>query len=106
VPALPGIGGDEPVVCEFSRDGAPVRFLGYVVEAGGIRFYHSGNMNETEAAWLCAEVGPSYVIPMHYECIDGNTGSPGHFAAQIHESAAPATVLIPPRATPLTLALP
>ena len=28
VPALHGIGGDEPVVYEFARDGGPVRFLG------------------------------------------------------------------------------
>jgi L-ascorbate 6-phosphate lactonase len=144
VPALHGIGGDKPVVYEFSPDGVPVRFLGYMLDVGGIRFYHSGdclvypelpgtlaafapdvlmvpingrdhmresrgivgNMNETEAAWLCTEVRPSYVIPMHYECIDGNTGNPGHFATLIRESAAPTTVLIPPRAHPFTLALP
>ena len=143
VPALHGIGGDEPVVYEFSH-GGPVRFLGYVLDVGGIRFYHSGdcllypelpgtlaalapdvlmlpvngrdhmreargivgNMNETEAAWLCAEVGPSYVIPMHYDAIAGNTGDPGRFAALVRESAAPATVLIPPRARPFTVALP
>jgi L-ascorbate 6-phosphate lactonase len=144
VPALHGIGGDEPVVYEFSRDGDPVRFLGYLVEVGGIRFYHSGdclvypelpgtlsalapdvllvpingrdhmresggivgNMNETEAAWLCAQVAPSYVIPMHYECIARNTGNPGHFTTLIHESGTPTTVLVPPRAHPITLALP
>ena len=144
VPALHGIGGDEPVVYEFSRDGDPVRFLGYVVEVGGIRFYHSGdcliypelpgalsalapdvllvpingrdhmresggivgNMNETEAAWLCAQVAPSYVIPMHYECIARNTGNPGHFTTLIHESGIPTTVLVPPRARPIILALP
>ena len=144
VPALHGIGGDEPVVYEFASDSGPVRFLGYVLEIGGIRFYHSGdclvypelpgtlsalapdvlmipingrdhmreargivgNMNETEAAWLCAQVGPSYVIPMHYECIAGNTGNPGHFTTLIRDSETPATVLAPPRATPLTLALP
>ena len=43
VPALHGIGGDEPVVYEFAPDGGPVRFLGYVLEIGGIRFYHSGD---------------------------------------------------------------
>ena len=129
---------------EFAPDSGPVRFLGYVLEIGGIRFYHSGdclvypelpatlsalapdvlmipingrdhmreargivgNMNETEAAWLCAQVGPSYVIPMHYECIAGNTGNPGHFTTLIRDSETPATVLVPPRATPLTLALP
>src|SRR6266700_698615 len=43
VPALHGIGGDEPVVYEFARDGGPVRFLGYVLEIGGVRVYHSGD---------------------------------------------------------------
>ena len=65
-----------------------------------------GNMNETEAAWLCAQVGPSYVIPMHYECIAGNTGSPGHFTALIRDSEASAAVLAPSRAAPVTLTLP
>lgn len=144
VRALHGIGGDEPVVYEFAPGGGPVRFLGYVLEIGGIRFYHSGdclvypelpgtlsaldpdvlmipingrdhmreargivgNMNETEAAWLCAQVGPSYVIPMHYECIAGNTGSSGYFTTLIRDSETPATVLAPARATPFTVALP
>jgi L-ascorbate metabolism protein UlaG (beta-lactamase superfamily) len=144
VPAKHGIGGDEPVVYEFAPGGGPVRFLGYVLEIGGIRFYHSGdclvypalpgtlsalapdvlmlpingrdhmreargivgNMNETEAAWLCAQVAPSYVIPMHYEAIAGNTGDPGHFTTLIRDSDTPATVLVPPRATPFTVALP
>src|ERR1700691_191876 len=35
-PALQGLGGDEPVVYEFSD---PIRFLGYVMEIGGIRFF-------------------------------------------------------------------
>ena len=144
VPAMHGIGGDQPVVYEFAPAGAPVRFLGYVVEIGGIRFYHAGdglvypelptalaalapdvlmlpingrdhmresagivgNMNETEAAWLCAQVHPSYVIPMHYDAIKGNTGDPGHFTTLVRESGAPTAVLVPPRAVPLTLALP
>ena len=144
VPALHGIGGDEPVAYHFSPDGGTPRFLGYVIEIGGIRFYHAGdclvypelpaalaelapdvlmlpingrdhmretagivgNMNETEAAWLCVQAAPSYVIPMHYDAIKGNTGDPGHFAALIRESPTHATVLIPPRAHPVTLALP
>ncbi len=144
LPALHGLGGDEPVSYEFSSGGGPVRFLGYVIDIGGIRFYHSGdglvypelpgtlsglapdvlmlpingrdhmresrgivgNMNETEAAWLCAEVGPAYVIPMHYDAIAGNTGDPGHFTRLVRESAAPATVLAPPRGIPHALSLP
>jgi nucleoside-diphosphate-sugar epimerase/L-ascorbate metabolism protein UlaG (beta-lactamase superfamily) len=144
VPALHGIGGDEPVVYEFSSGGGPVRFLGYAVEIGGIRFFHSGdglvypelpgtvsalapdvlmipingrdhmresrgivgNMNETEAAWLCSEVAPSYVIPMHYEAIAHNTGDPGHFTTLVHESGGETAVLVPPLAKSITLALP
>jgi L-ascorbate 6-phosphate lactonase len=144
VPALHGIGGDEPVVYEFSPNGGPVRFLGYVLDVGGVRFYHSGdglvypelpatlsalapdvllipingrdymresggmvgNMNETEATWLCAQVSPAFVIPMHYEAIASNTGDPGHFTTLVRESGAPTAVLVPPRAVPLTLALP
>ncbi len=144
LPALHGIGGDEPVVYEFAPGGGPVRFLGYVLEVGGVHFYHSGdcllypglparlaalapdvlmipvngrdhmresrgivgNMNETEAAWLCAQVHPAFAIPMHYDAIAGNTGDPGRFVTLVRESATPPTVQVPPRATPVTLALP
>jgi L-ascorbate 6-phosphate lactonase len=144
VPAMHGIGGDQPVAYEFGPDGGPVRFLGYLVEIGGIRFYHAGdglvypelaaalsalapdvlmlpingrdhmresagivgNMNETEAAWLTAQVGPTYVIPMHYEAIEGNTGDPGHFTTMVHQSGSAAAILIPTRAHPVTLTLP
>src|SRR5262249_39911406 len=75
----------------------PINGRDHMREARGI----VGNMNETEAAWLCAQVGPSYVIPMHYECITGNTGNPGHFTTLIREAETPATVLAPPPATPL-----
>jgi L-ascorbate 6-phosphate lactonase len=143
LPALHGIGGDQPVTYEFAPDGGPPRFLGYVVEIGGVRFYHAGdglvypelpaalsalapdvlmlpingrdhmresagivgNMNETEAAWLCAQVAPSYVIPMHYDAIKGNTGDPGHFTTMIHQADA-AAILIPTRTRPVTLTLP
>jgi L-ascorbate metabolism protein UlaG (beta-lactamase superfamily) len=144
VPALHGLGGDQPVVYEFAPDGGPARFLGYLAEIGGIRFFHSGdslvypelpvtlsalapdvlmipingrdhmreasgivgNMNETEAAWLCAEVGPAYVIPMHYEAIARNTGDPGQFTTLVHESGGTTAVIVPPRAKSITLALP
>ena len=144
VAALHGIGGDQPVAYEFAPGGGPARFLGYVVEIGGIRFYHAGdglvypelpatlsalapdvlmlpingrdhmresagvvgNMNETEAAWLCAQVGPSYVIPMHYDAIEGNTGDPGHFTTMVHQSGSAAAIVMPARARPVTLTLP
>jgi L-ascorbate metabolism protein UlaG (beta-lactamase superfamily) len=144
LPALHGIGGDEPVVYEFATDGGPVRFLGYVMDIGEIRFYHSGdclvypelpdaltdlapdvlmlpingrdhmreaegivgNMNETEAAWLCAQVDPAYVIPMHYDAIRGNTGDPGHFATRVHAAGGTAAIVIPRLTRTITLALP
>ena len=144
LPALHGLGGDQPVVYEFAPGDGPVRFLGYVVEIGGIRFYHSGdclvypelpaalsvlapdvlmlpingrdhmresggivgNMNETEAAWLVSQVGPAYAIPMHYDAIARNTGNPGHFTTGVRDSGSATTVLVPPRATPVTLSLP
>jgi L-ascorbate 6-phosphate lactonase len=144
VRALHGIGGDQPVAYEFAPGGGPARFLGYLVQLGGIRFYHAGdglvypelpaavsaltpdvlmlpingrdhmresagvvgNMNEAEAAWLCAQVNPAYVIPMHYDAIDGNTGDPARFTAMVHRSGSTAAILMPARARPLTLALP
>ena len=144
VPALHGIGGDQPVAYEFAPDDGPARFLGYVADMGGIRFYHAGdglvyhelpqvlaalapdllmlpingrdhmresagivgNMNETEAAWLCAQVDPAYVIPMHYDAVEGNTGNPGHFITMVHQSGCAAAILLPARARPVTLALP
>jgi L-ascorbate 6-phosphate lactonase len=144
VPALHGIGGDRSVAYEFAPDGGPARFLGYVVEIGGIRFYHAGdgllypelpvtlsalapdvlmlpingrdhmresagivgNMNEAEAAWLCAQVGPSYVIPMHYDAIEGNTGDPGRFTTMVYRSGTAAAILIPARAGSVAVTLP
>jgi L-ascorbate metabolism protein UlaG (beta-lactamase superfamily) len=144
IPALHGIGGDQPVAYEMAPGRGQVRFLGYLIGIGGIRFYHAGdglvypelaaalsalapdvlmlpingrdhmresagivgNMNETEAAWLCTQVDPSYVIPMHYDAIEGNTGDPGHFAALVRQAGSAAAVVIPARGRPLTLALP
>jgi L-ascorbate 6-phosphate lactonase len=139
LPALHGLGDDEPVVYEF-LDG---RFLGYVIEVGGARVFHAGdglvypelapalkelapdvlllpingrdhmreaaglvgNMNEVEAAWLCAEVAPEYVIPMHYEMFTGNRGDVGRFASHLHESAADGgpVMVMPSRGRSFTL---
>lgn len=66
-----------------------------------------GNMNEAEAAWLCAEVDPRYVIPMHYEMFTGNRGDVGRFASHLHEAAADAgpMLMMPSRGRPFTLEL-
>jgi L-ascorbate metabolism protein UlaG (beta-lactamase superfamily) len=144
LPALHGVGGDEPVAYEFAPAGGPVRFLAYVFTIGGIRFYHAGdglvyhelpaalaalapdvlmlpingrdhlresagivgNMNSSEAAWLCAQVPPSYVIPMHYDAIEGNTTAPGHFADLVREAGSHATIVIPARGHAFALSLP
>ena len=80
----------------------PINGRDHMRESGGL----VGNMNETEAAWLCSQVAPSYVIPMHYEAIAHNTGDPGHFTALVHESGGSTAVLVPPRARTIILALP
>jgi L-ascorbate metabolism protein UlaG (beta-lactamase superfamily) len=144
LPALHGMGGDQPVAYEFAPGGGPVRFLSYLVEIGGIRFYHAGdgvvypelpatllalapdvlmlpingrdhmresagivgNMNATEAAWLCTQVPPAYIIPMHYDAIQGNTTAPGHFADLVREAGVSATILIPALGHTFALSLP
>jgi L-ascorbate 6-phosphate lactonase len=64
-----------------------------------------GNMNEAEAAWLCAQVGPAYIIPMHYEMFAGNRGDVGKFASLVHEYAADGgpVLVMPSRGRPFTL---
>jgi L-ascorbate 6-phosphate lactonase len=79
----------------------PINGRDHIRESRGI----VGNMNETEGAWLCAQVRPSYVIPMHYEAIEGNTGDVGRFTALVHESGGRTAVLAPPRAQAVTVAL-
>ena len=80
----------------------PINGRDHMREATGI----VGNMNETEAAWLSAQLEPTYVIPMHYDAIKGNTGDPGHFARMVHEAGSAAAIVIPTRGRPITLALP
>ena len=80
----------------------PINGRDHMRESAGI----VGNMNETEAAWLCAQVEASYVIPMHYDAIKGNTGDPGHFADLVRQGASAAAVLMPARGRPVTLTLP
>ncbi len=81
----------------------PINGRDHMREAAGV----VGNMNEAEAAWLCAEVGPEYVIPMHYEMFAYNLGNVGRFASHLHDSAAAAgpILVMPSRARRFTLAL-
>jgi L-ascorbate 6-phosphate lactonase len=141
LPALHGVGDDQPVVYEF-LDG---RFLGYLLDIAGVKVFHAGdglvyaelvpalkelapdvmllpingrdhmreaaglvgNMDEAEAAWLATQVGPEYVIPMHYEMFIGNTGDVGRFASIVHNSAADGgpVLVMPSRGRPFTLEL-
>ncbi len=144
VPAFHGRGGDESVAYGFNHatDASDaVRYLGYVVELGGLRVYHSGdtllypemaeilmalkpdvmllpingrdfmrertgcvgNLNEGEAAWLCAEVGPRYVIPMHYDAMGDNLGDVGRFVTALRAIGAPVTAVVPARDVPVDL---
>jgi L-ascorbate metabolism protein UlaG (beta-lactamase superfamily) len=80
----------------------PINGRDHMRESAGI----VGNMNETEAAWLCAQFAPSYVIPMHYDAIEGNTGDPGRFTTLVYQAGTPAAVVVPPRARPVILTLP
>lgn len=63
-----------------------------------------GNMNEQEAAWLCREVQPSYVVPMHFEGFANNLGDPGRFVDALGDDH-PTAVLLPPRGQQLRVAL-
>src|SRR5580693_8276674 len=80
----------------------PINGRDHMRESAGI----VGNMNETEAAWLCAQLGAAYVIPMHYDAIKGNTGDPGHFTSMAHRSGTAAAIMIPTRARAITVTLP
>lgn len=139
VKALHGMDDPGPAVYEF-RHG---RFLGYLIEVGGVRVFHAGdgllypglaealrelapevmllpingrdfmreqsglvgNMNEAEAAWLCTQVRPAYIIPMHYEMFAHNRGDVGKFASLMHEQAAAGgpVLVMPSRGRPFTL---
>jgi L-ascorbate metabolism protein UlaG (beta-lactamase superfamily) len=63
-----------------------------------------GNMNEDEAAWLCAQVRPSWVIPMHYDGFANNLGDVGRFAGALGDGG-PASLLVPARGRRVRFAL-
>lgn len=70
----------------------PISGRDYMREAFG----WPGNMNEHEAAWLCREVNPAWVIPMHYDAFANNLGDPGRFVNALGDGGV-TTVLIPAR---------
>ncbi len=87
-------------------------WLGYVVEAGGVRYYAAGDtdinediravkcdvamvpiggfytMNMDEAADYINELAPKYVIPIHFGCVDGvgEIGDDDKFADKINKN--------------------
>jgi L-ascorbate 6-phosphate lactonase len=79
----------------------PINGRDYMREQRGI----VGNMSENEAAWLCDQVRPAYIIPMHYEMFAHNRGDVGKFASLIHASAADGgpILVMPSRGRPFTL---
>jgi L-ascorbate 6-phosphate lactonase len=59
LPALHGLGGDKPVVYEF-LDG---RFLGYLLEIGGVRMFHAGDgLVYPELAPALRELAPDVLM--------------------------------------------
>jgi L-ascorbate metabolism protein UlaG (beta-lactamase superfamily) len=92
-----------PALKEFAPDVMllPINGRDHMREAAGL----VGNMNEAEAAWLCAEVQPAYIIPMHYEMFAGNRGDVGKFASLVHDAAADGgpQLMVPSRGRPFTL---
>lgn len=78
----------------------PINGRDYMRETSGC----VGNMNEEEAAWLCREVRPSYVVPMHFEGFANNLGDPGRFVDALGDDR-PTTVLLPPRGRKVRVAL-
>jgi L-ascorbate 6-phosphate lactonase len=79
----------------------PINGRDHMREAAGL----VGNMNEAEAAWLCTQVRPAYIIPMHYEMFAGNRGDVGKFVMLVHEAAADGgpVLVVPSRGRPFTL---
>jgi L-ascorbate 6-phosphate lactonase len=99
--------------------------IGYVVDLGGIRVYHTGdtlahpdlkamralrpdlmlicinggygNMGPEEAAELTAEVDPAVVVPMHWGMVAENTSDPRDFVKALAAtgSAARPIVIVP-----------
>lgn len=54
-----------------------------------------GNLTETEAATLAAQIGVSTVVPMHYDVVPGNTGSAATFVAAMARVGPSVTVVLP-----------
>ena len=61
-----------------------------------------GNLNEEEAAWLCRQVQPAFVIPMHYDGFANNPGDPGRFATALGDGTR-TTLTVPARGRNLRL---
>lgn len=96
--------------------------VGYVVDMGGIRVYHSGdtllhpdlneirearpdvmlicinggygNMDAAEAAQLVAAIEPAVVVPMHWGLVAENTGDPAAFVRALGKTGSSARPLV------------
>jgi L-ascorbate metabolism protein UlaG (beta-lactamase superfamily) len=117
---------------------SPARFVGYVVELGGVRVYHSGdttwwpgherylralgvqvallpingrdaeregrgvvgNLEPSEAVRLASQSGADLLVPMHWDMIVGNLGSPGDVVTAVQQLGLELSVLVPRRGAP------
>jgi L-ascorbate 6-phosphate lactonase len=141
VPAMHGVTMDDAYGFGEELSGGLVRFVGYVLDADGVRLYHAGdtirfdgmdttlrdhavdvamlpvngrdaereargivgNLSEDEAARLALDVGVGLMIPMHYDLIAGNLGSPGRVLDTLERHDPGMAVLVPARERPFEL---
>jgi L-ascorbate 6-phosphate lactonase len=59
-----------------------------------------GNLSETEAAALAEDAGFGYVIPMHYDMIEGNLGDPTVLVEEVERHDRVVRAVVPERDRP------
>lgn len=59
-----------------------------------------GNLEPSEAAQLAADAGARLLIPMHWDAVTGNLGSPSEVLKVIEELKLPLAVMVPQRGQP------
>jgi L-ascorbate 6-phosphate lactonase len=138
VPAMHGVTMEDAYGFGEGISAGMIRFLGFVIEAGGVRLYHAGdtirfegmdallreqridvgmlpvngrdaareargivgNLSEAEAATLAEDAGLGYVIPMHYDMIEGNLGDPAILVDDVERHDRRVRAVVPQRDRP------
>jgi L-ascorbate 6-phosphate lactonase len=138
VPAMHGVTMEDAYGFGEGISAGMIRFLGFVIEAGGVRLYHAGdtirfegmdallreqrvdvgmlpvngrdaareargivgNLSEAEAATLAEDAGFGYVIPMHYDMIEGNLGDPAILVDDVERHDRRVRAVVPQRDRP------